>query len=135
MGYGERRFRECPRGNDLDVAEPRRKGVLQRLGVDDEFTLVPLLIRTLRLEFRKRNAQRLVHVDPVAEKVRTDALDHAGNLERLSVDTHPHGLLGGVRIAQFRDIPKDERRDEQRQKNRRHVAVHPFQPIFHHGNL
>jgi hypothetical protein len=60
---------------------------------------------------------------------------HEGNLERLSVDTHPHGLLGGVRIAQFRDIPKDERRDEQRQKNRRHVAVHPFQPIFHHGNL
>ena len=42
-------------------------------------------------------------------------------------------MLGGIGIAQFGDIPQNERRDEQRKKDRRDVAVHPFQQIIHCG--
>ena len=118
-------------GDHLDIAVAYRNGALQRLGVDHHLALVPLLARTLVFEFRERDAQCLVHVDPVAEQVGADALDDARHLERLPVHTHTHDLLGGIGIAQFGDIPQNERRDEQRKKDRRDVAVHPFQQIIH----
>ena len=77
------------------------------------------------------NAQRLVHIDPVTEQVGPHPFDHAGNFDGLAVDAQPDGLFGGIHISQFGQIPQDERGDEQRQKDRRDVAAHPLQQIFH----
>ena len=128
FGYGADR-------HDLDVAELYRDGVLQRLRVDDDLAFVPLLARTFELEFRQRDAQYLIHIYAVGEQVGPDAFDHAGHLEPLSVDVEPHDLLRRVGVVQFGDIPEDERRDEQRQKDGRDIAVRPFEEAIHVGRI
>ena len=100
--------------------------VLLPLPMPRRLALLPLLARTFELEFRQRDAQYLIHIYAVGEQVGPDAFDHAGHLEPLSVDVEPHDLLRRVGVVQFGDIPEDERRDEQRQKDGRDIAVRPF---------
>lgn len=105
--------------------------MLERLRVDDQKALVTLLGRWVRLQFREGDAQPFARIDPVTEEVRAEPLDHAGYLDRLSVDVHADGLLGRIGIAQFGQVPQDERCDQQRQEDRRDVTPDPMQEIFH----
>ena len=58
--------------------------MLQRLGIDDQLPFMPLLFGRCGLKLRKRNAQRLVHIDPIAEQIGSQALDHTGYFDGLT---------------------------------------------------